>query len=435
MTKVISLINELSLQKESIEKQLNCGIISSVDATNELTMIESKERKLLKKLVLEKHVTKDGKSRKITYQKSKGLWYTIMPDKSKVYAISEEKMYEKLFEAYKLSLTDYSFAGIFKVALEEKSKTDNNNMDTITHYRFDYARFISESFAQKDIRTITKANLKEYTQSMVNKLHPRKKAFFAYKSVLNLAFNYALENDIIISNPVPAVRNDMYYKSCDITPATPEEKILSVDEIQTLKDTVRKYMNSKRYNDGYFINGYAILFSIETGMRAGELPSLKWSDIKSDHIHIHSQQLNHKFKGGKEYYYAGWTKNEKGISMGGRKFPLTNAIKAILDELKALQNTLGIESEYIFCHENGEWIKTDAYETCLRRMLSSLGFSVTNNHALRMSLNSNVFIDKYGIPVTERARLLGHSVETNLRHYSFAGKDNLQDICAILNGA
>mgnify|MGYP000647653644 CR=1 FL=1 len=50
-----------------------------------------------------------------------------------------------------------------------------------------------------------------------------------------------------------------------------------------------------------------------------------------------------------------------------------------------------------------------------------------------MSLNSNVFIGKYGLPATERARLLGHSVETNLRYYSFAGKDSLDDICAILN--
>lgn len=434
MTKVISLINELSLQKVSIEKQLDCGIISSVDATNELTMITIKERKLIKQLVLATHVTKDGKLRKITYQESKGLWYTIMPDKSKVYATSEDKLYEKLFEAYKLSISDYSFAGIFKIALDEKSRTDNNNQQTISHYRFDYDRFISDSFAQKDIRTITKVDLKEYTQTMVNKLHPRKKAFFAYKSVLNLAFRYALENEIIHANPLAAMRNDMYYKSCDITPFASEQKILSPAEIQKLKDTVRKYMNSKRY-DGYFINGYAILFSIETGMRAGELPSLKWSDIKSDHIHIHSQQLNQKQKGGKEYYYASWTKNEKGIPRGGRKFPLTNVIKALLGELKELQTSLGIESEYIFCHEDGEWIKTDAYETCLRRMLSSLGFSVTNNHALRMSLNSNIFIDKYGIPVTERARLLGHSVETNLRHYSFAGKDNLQDICAILNGA
>ena len=81
---------------------------------------------------------------------------------------------------------------------------------------------------------------------------------------------------------------------------------------------------------------------------------------------------------------------------------------------------------------DGEWIKTDAYETCLRRLCQSLNFKVTNNHAFRMSLNSNVLIPA-GLPVTERARILGHSVETNLKYYSFAGKDSLADICELLN--
>jgi len=65
-------------------------------------------------------------------------------------------------------------------------------------------------------------------------------------------------------------------------------------------------------------------------------------------------------------------------------------------------------------------------------MLTSLNFPITNNHAFRMSLNSNVFIP-LGIPVTDRARMLGHSVETNLRFYSYAGKDNIDDICNLLN--
>ena len=59
---------------------------------------------------------------------------------------------------------------------------------------------------------------------------------------------------------------------------------------------------------------------------------------------------------------------------------------------------------------------------------------VTNNHTFRMSLNSNVSIAKYGLPVTERARLLGHSVETNLKYYSFAGKDNIEELRTLLNG-
>lgn len=126
------------------------------------------------------------------------------------------------------------------------------------------------------------------------------------------------------------------------------------------------------------------------------------------------------------------TKNEKGESEDGRDFPLTLKIKSILDELKALQEELDIHSEFIFCHEDGEWIKTDAYVTFLKRLCSSLGLKVTNNHALRMSLNSNVLIP-LGISVADRAAMLGHSIETNLKFYSFAQKGYLGTVKDLLD--
>ena len=49
-----------------------------------------------------------------------------------------------------------------------------------------------------------------------------------------------------------------------------------------------------------------------------------------------------------------------------------------------------------------------------------------------MSLDSNVLSPK-GISVTDRAAMLGHSIETNLRYYSFAQKDYLDNVRAILD--
>ena len=167
-------------------------------------------------------------------------------------------------------------------------------------------------------------------------------------------------------------------------------------------------------------------------MRVGELCALKWDDVQADAIHIHAQQLMYK-ENGRNYYYVDWTKDEKGFSQGGRRFPITIEIRNLLSEIKSVQDSLGIESEYVFCNREGRWIYTKAYSDCLRALCRSLGFQVTNNHAFRMSLNSNVFIP-LGIPVTERARLLGHSVETNEKYYSYARKNSMQDICALLNG-
>ncbi len=346
------------------------------------------------------------------------------------------------FYCVSISSKDYSIANIFEKSLEHKDRTEAVNPKTLYHLRASYNRFISDSLARMDVRNITADILAEYTLNMLREAQRpdnqgvtqkiKKKAFLDYKSVLNLIFGYALNTDIIAVNPLSKLSNKAFMKECDCSKAVSEQKIFSEDELETIKNEVRSRMSQKKYN-GYFINGFAILLSIETGMRAGELPSLKWCDVYDNYIHIHSQQLSNKRKGGKEYYYADWTKDEKGVSRGGRKFPLTNNIKNILNELKEIQEAKGIHSEFVFCHENGEWIKTDAYITCLRRMLKNLGFDITNNHAFRMSLNSIVLAGKLNLPVAKRAQLLGHSVETNMMYYTYATKDDMDDLVDLFN--
>lgn len=427
----LKILKELNVQKKSVLKQLEHDIINSVDAANELNMISAKERKIKKSLVLKVHITEQGKPRKIKYQESKGLWQTIMSDGKRLYATEEDGLIEKLFDYYHLTIQKTTIHDLFYEALKEKEETANVVEDTLYQNECAYKRSITEEFGNRNITTISGKDLQKYTQELVKSTELTKNAFLEYKGVLNLIFDYAMENEIISSNPVATIKNSNYLKSCKQDSSLPEDNILSETEIELIIAKIRKRMEHKRYG-GYYINGYAILLSIETGMRVAELCSLKWSDVKENVIHIHSQQLSkkRKKKGGKIYYYAPWTKNEKGVSKGGRKFPLTQNIKDILEELKALQEKMGIHSEYVFCHPDGEWIKTDAYITCLRRLMTSLKFNVTNNHSFRKSLNCNVFISKLQMPVTQRAKLLGHSVATNEKYYSFTSKDDdLDALC------
>lgn len=431
-----NIIYDLMRQRLSLQSQFEAGIINSVDVTTEIELITKKERKLKEQLVESMHVTEKGVMRSIhhhepTKENPKDYYITKMADGTKIKGSTYESLLNKLYIHYTDGLSDFSIGRIFKVAIREKEVTENPNSKTIVKNKNDFKRFITDDFAKRDIRHVTELDIKKYSQSWVTKEHPKKQTFLAYKGTLNIIFGYAKRHRIIEVNPLDSISNKPYLKSCDTSKPKPEDKILSPEEIESLKEEVRHRMTQDKYGR-YYICGFAMLFAIETGVRVAELCALKWEDIYPDRIHIHSQQLHDKLPGGKKYYLAPYTKNEKGVSEDGRDFPLTKNIKDLLDEIKGLQDELGIESEFIFCHEDGEWIKTDAYLTFLRRLCRSKNLKVTNNHALRMSLNSNILLP-LGISVADRAAMLGHSIETNLKHYSYAQKGYLNTVCDLLN--
>ncbi|MCR5323535.1 MAG: tyrosine-type recombinase/integrase [Lachnospiraceae bacterium] len=436
---ILIIIKNIENERENLKLQEKVGIIDADGARDELNMISQREKMLREMFVLSSHVTAEGEKRAISYHEAtpnnpKEYYSTKMPGGKKIKAKTYEGLVEKLFVYYsegpkekenvkEKDKRDHSLKAVFKAALKEKEETENPNQLSVIRWRDSFKRFISDEMAKKDIREITDIDLKKYIQDWVNKEHPKQKAFYGFKGILNLIFGYAVKHKIITENPVTLIKNRQYLKSCDTRKPKADEKILSPEEIDILREEVRHRMTCKKWGR-YYINGYAMLFAIETGVRAGELCALKWEDIHEKSIHIHAQQL-HRLEGGKRiYYYQPSTKNEKGVSMDGRDFPLTRRIAELLKEIRELQDELNIKSEFIFCHEDGEWIKTDSYHTFLRRLCESKGFKVTNNHALRMSLNSNVLLP-LEISAADRAAMLGHSVETNLLYYSFEQKDYL----------
>ncbi len=435
INEILSLIKEIEIEKKSLQRQSEKGIISKVDTVTFLEMNKKKELTLKRKLVEEVHKTPSGRNATISKGKPcksypDGFFYTRLKGDTQLKAKTEDELIIKLYEYYFGSDDKrLTISSVFEQALAEKKATENPKDETIRRSRYEFKRYLSKEFQQKNITTITDAELKAYTQNLVNSQNMTKKRFLSYKGVLNLIFDYAFGEGIVKTNPVGKIKNAVYLKSCDCSTADSNEKILTPDEIQTLIDEA-----AQRANKGYYIYYYALRFSALTGVRIGELCSLKWSDIDFENftIHIHTQQLS-VFKDGHYHYYeVGYTKNERGQSKGGRLFPLTDDILSLLSELTNVLIKENIRSDYVFCYANGEWMNTMSYKSFLGKLTRKHKLKATSNHALRRSLNSNVLIPM-GISVADRAKLLGHSVETNLKHYSYAQKDYVDSARDVLN--
>lgn len=425
-SKISKHLRDIEIEKLSLNEAISDGIISMADAEEEKRMISRKEFKLKKQAVDKIHVKSNGEPRTIgthgpTPSYPNGYVYTRLPgENSPKKAATITDLYNKLYLHYFGRDLNQSIRHIFELALAEKQRTDNVSSNTVYKYKHDFDRFF-DGIAERDICSITDNDLKEYTQMLVRSTAPSKKAFLSYKGVLNLIFLYAVRHKYIDQNPSASLNNSVYLKSCKKRTSS-DKKIFSEDEIELIKTEARQSLKKK-----YTPNAYAVIFSILTGVRAGELVAMKWDDIdyRKAVIKIRRQQLIQIVDGKTTYFYEEGTKNEKGITSEGRLFPLSQDILSLLTEIKVVQMEHGIQSEFIFSKTDGAGVTTKSYETYLYKLCRRLGLKATNNHAFRMSLNSNVLIP-LGIPVTERAKLLGHSVETNLRNYSFERRDYLE---------
>lgn len=316
--------------------------------------------------------------------------------------------------------------------MEENRITKNLTDKTFSEHEYDYQRYFNDDFKNTEIKNVDVVFLCRYTKELVTRMSLTIKGFNSYKSELNRLFDYALRHHLVESNPLSIFNDSEYRRSCSPAIKSAEDKVLSREEIVLIQKEIdrRSVLNLYHGLDTY---GYMIRLSIETGMRTAEICALRWGDINKD-IWIHSQIVR-KSLNSKDSKYVPWTKNEKKHEGKGRHFPLTNRITAILREIKEKYAYLGYpcgDDDYVFCKKDGAFIIPSDYDGALRRLCKRIGVSRTNNHALRMALNSYVFIP-LGIQVTDRAKLLGHSVETNLKYYSFENKDYCEKALNALN--
>ena len=437
--------NKILFNIKKIEECVRNLRLSGNMLSDDVVLLDNMNKTLrtLKKEYVDKlHVTEAGIPRKIEqkeYGRNKELvWVTYLPGQKRIKCTTLGKLYDKLFEYYSIGGESCETIGsVFKAAIKQKKLMKGINesckgsvsvQNTIKRNMQDFNRFVSPELAKTKILLVTPLFIKEYTIKMLNEVIKKegkklkKKAFINnYKGILNLIFDYAEEHDIcpnFIRNP-NKFKNSDYYALLDSSKKKAEKKAFSPDEMDKIENEADFRIDKAEKEGKFYTDGYMLKLSRRSGMRVAEISSLMKCDLNFEYkfIHVHSQQL--KNKDTLVYEYVDYTKNERGVSDDGRLIPMLPETERILRKALEWQEQNGIESEWVFCDENGDWIKNDSqYMQFLKRLCRKLKIPITNNHAIRMYFNSYVMIPA-GIPVTDRAKILGHSPEINLKNYSF----------------
>jgi integrase len=93
----------------------------------------------------------------------------------------------------------------------------------------------------------------------------------------------------------------------------------------------------------------------------------------------------------------------------------------ILTEVKLMQESKGVNTEYVFAHLDGSFILPEAYAEYVHSVFQRVGIQGKTSYVFRRGVNQ--LLDERGVSPTNRAKLLGHTVQTNLTCYTFGSRD------------
>ena len=373
-----------------------------------------------KQMYVDKHHSRE--IFQITTGKMAGYWKTYLgSERKQVVRRNYDDLLDVVYEYYRFQERDYST--IFKEWLNYHSRKANLSPRSYRDYE-DLYRILGVDIGSKKITAITDEDIENIiirAASSGSIGSARLKRAF---SVVRNVFAYAKRHRYVQEDPTELIDIEVYFKDCRSSRKRSDtDKEFTPDELQLIRWDILSSKHAQALPTALM----ALLASY-TGMRAGELPALRWSDIVTDrdgqqYIHIHRQQSLCD----STYTELPYTKDERRDPHGGRYFPITPLIQDILN---LIRDRLGECDEGFIFHDHGTWIKKDTYEQNLSRRCERLGITKGNNHAFRMALNSQL-ID-LGLSSAERAVLLGHTVRTNEQVYSLAGTHRVRRLAAKL---
>ncbi len=343
------------------------------DYRSDILLLGSAERLEMERMIKETYVKAHHKA-EIFKLETRNCWKTYIGTPRKgVTRKNRSDLIDYLYCYYKESETaSYTVLQVFERSEEYRRTVQNRAIGTLNRDRQVFYRFFEKTFYNRLITSITADEIAEYFNRRTKELQLTERALRDTKQVLGRIFQHAILHEKIISSDPVQLDLEDYFQNCTQKEKTADEKIFTMDEIAQIQTEARARLKTEGY-DPYL---YAILFSILTGVRAGEIPTLRWSDLSDMGIHIHTQQRIIRREGDSRLLEElPFTKNERRHPRGGRYFPVYDELQTLLNEIREQQDIDGIHSEFIFCCADGAWINKESYEQKLRRLCRKLDFT------------------------------------------------------------
>lgn len=310
---------------------------------------------------------------------------------------------------------------VFNAWLQYEYEHDEHSVKTINEYESEYKRFIAGTvFASTPIHSVTEMDIVRLLKEIVTtgeKIH--QKRYAAAKTVIRTLFNFARIHMEIECITVTNILADIHFPEAAFKAKDNDDakQVFKHSEVQMIKEELK---NTNKLLE------LGILLALETGVRVGELCTLKRECIKGDYLLI--QYSQHKCqRDGHFCYYVDAPKKGK-----ERNVVLNPVAKEIIQKILSLHN-----SEWLFPDKTDadQWIKAHCFDGAIRRVCKRLGIAPRSMHKLRKTYASYILSNaESGVTDKIAQSQLGHSdIETTRKCYYYNIYDDAEKVSILSN--
>lgn len=265
-----------------------------------------------------------------------------------------------------------------------KHKEPEIRNSTRRNYSYAISKWINPKLGHISISDINRNMIQEYIVNLAKKY--RRETVINITKVLSQSFKYAVYNNYISDNPYKDIKipRDKEYKEIQVFDAEEINKILSVKGFPVQKSMVN--------------------LAFRTGMRIGEILTLKWEDINIESGFLTVRRTLSTYTNGKAEICPPKTKYSK------RRIDLD------IQSLKMLES-IEKKGEFIFCKKDKTIFSRQYINQVFRKMCKNAGVPYRCFHSLRHT-HATILLAANVNPKVVQIRL-GHStISTTLDIYS-----------------
>lgn len=257
------------------------------------------------------------------------------------------------------------------------------------------------------IRKLDKLTLDNWAHKLIQDHNMTKNQYYNVTVIMRQALTYAVDLGVIEENPLSLVKIDgarMFRKVRKKPDAT---QVFLKEELEQIVPMA--WEDFREHTRVYELAPLALLFQFQTGLRVGEICTVRYEDIETpDYIHV-QRMLRRDIKEVVDH-----TKT----ACGDRQVLLTAAAKEIIACAKERQEELNVDAEGYIFSINGKPLSERAVINTYRKYCKNAGIMSKGSHKARKTYISSLLDARVNINTVRQ--MVGHADErTTLGNYCF----------------